>query len=395
MKGLYKYLVGGLVGAVFGFLVAPKRAQKVRDALLGHESTPALPEQLLRSLPPAMFTPPAAATEDSLAVPEAQAPVDAPLVAKAAPEPEQLSGATAWEAAAHDEAEALPSTCLPEEAGLMEGIEPASQPLPWPEVDQADTALPGEIQDVAASFVPGVLEPEPISEAAIEVELEPAPLSEAAADAEVTAELVTVEEPAAPEEEPVPLPEPEVEPVLESEVEPVLESEAAADLEPAATLAEEVAPQPAVETDLRARIEETRRRIREEIERPFRVTELADEEPAPAQTAPPSLDEAPEPGLPELTIPVAAAPVTPEQPVTQAPTPSVEQGAFDYEAMRRRIEETRSRLKAKAFDAMMSGETALLAQTQGSEGGQEGAVPVTLDEDVDQSIETGLSVEDA
>ena len=33
--------------------------------------------------------------------------------------------------------------------------------------------------------------------------------------------------------------------------------------------------------------------------------------------------------------------------------------------MRRRIEETRARLKAKAFDAMMSGEAALLSRDSG------------------------------
>ena len=36
--------------------------------------------------------------------------------------------------------------------------------------------------------------------------------------------------------------------------------------------------------------------------------------------------------------------------------------ASDYDAMRARIELTRSRLKAKAFDAMMAGESALLGR---------------------------------
>ena len=43
--------------------------------------------------------------------------------------------------------------------------------------------------------------------------------------------------------------------------------------------------------------------------------------------------------------------------------------------MRRRIEETRARLKAKAFDAMMSGEAALLARDSGEK-------PVPRDADV-------------
>ena len=61
--------------------------------------------------------------------------------------------------------------------------------------------------------------------------------------------------------------------------------------------------------------------------------------------------------------------------------------------MRRRIEETRARLKAKAFDAMMSGEAALL-----SRGSGEKPVPSTddqgLDEETDSVIDESLSQED-
>ncbi len=60
--------------------------------------------------------------------------------------------------------------------------------------------------------------------------------------------------------------------------------------------------------------------------------------------------------------------------------------------MRRRIEETRARLKAKAFDAMMSGEAALLGRDE------EGAVPrhddIKLDGDVESTIDESLSQED-
>ena len=37
MKSVGKYVIGGLVGAVVGFLIAPKRAQLVRDALFNRE----------------------------------------------------------------------------------------------------------------------------------------------------------------------------------------------------------------------------------------------------------------------------------------------------------------------------------------------------------------------
>jgi nicotinate-nucleotide--dimethylbenzimidazole phosphoribosyltransferase len=66
-------------------------------------------------------------------------------------------------------------------------------------------------------------------------------------------------------------------------------------------------------------------------------------------------------------------------------------GGFDQDAMRRRIEETRNRLKAKAFDAMMSGEGSLLRE---STADAPEAPVVTVDTDVDATIETALTEED-
>ena len=61
--------------------------------------------------------------------------------------------------------------------------------------------------------------------------------------------------------------------------------------------------------------------------------------------------------------------------------------------MRRRIEETRARLKAKAFDAMMSGEAALLSRDSGDKpvpkSGDHG-----LDEETDTVIDESLSQEE-
>jgi hypothetical protein len=71
----------------------------------------------------------------------------------------------------------------------------------------------------------------------------------------------------------------------------------------------------------------------------------------------------------------------------------VREGSIDPAEMRRRIEETRARLKAKAFDAMMSGEAALLSRDSG-----ESPVPRDADlgvgDDVTQTIEEGLSEDD-
>lgn len=67
------------------------------------------------------------------------------------------------------------------------------------------------------------------------------------------------------------------------------------------------------------------------------------------------------------------------------------EGAFDQAEMRRRIEETRLRLKAKAFDAMMSGESALLSRDTGArpvpkpdDAGIDGEVASTIDETLSQ-----------
>ncbi len=61
--------------------------------------------------------------------------------------------------------------------------------------------------------------------------------------------------------------------------------------------------------------------------------------------------------------------------------------------MRRRIEETRARLKAKAFDAMMSGEAALLSRDSGDKP-VPSADDVTLDAETDTAIDESLSQED-
>jgi hypothetical protein len=67
--------------------------------------------------------------------------------------------------------------------------------------------------------------------------------------------------------------------------------------------------------------------------------------------------------------------------------------AIDQAEMRRRIEETRARLKAKAFDAMMSGEAALLSRDSG-----EKPVPreaeVKVDDELEDKLDESLSPED-
>jgi hypothetical protein len=62
-------------------------------------------------------------------------------------------------------------------------------------------------------------------------------------------------------------------------------------------------------------------------------------------------------------------------------------------AIKSKIEQTRGKLKAKAFDAMMNGESSLLADNSSGTVRSIGGRPM-LDDDLDQTIETGLSEED-
>jgi hypothetical protein len=68
-------------------------------------------------------------------------------------------------------------------------------------------------------------------------------------------------------------------------------------------------------------------------------------------------------------------------------------GNIDQAEMRRRIEETRARLKAKAFDAMMNGEAALLARDSGEKPVPRGA-DVPVDHDVAETLDESLSQDD-
>ena len=66
---------------------------------------------------------------------------------------------------------------------------------------------------------------------------------------------------------------------------------------------------------------------------------------------------------------------------------------MDQAEMRRRIEETRNRLKAKAFDAMTAGEAALLARDPEGQAAPE-AAEAPIDEDVANALDRSLSPDD-
>jgi hypothetical protein len=144
--------------------------------------------------------------------------------------------------------------------------------------------------------------------------------------------------------------------------------------------------------DLKARIEETRRRIRQELEQPFM-----------------SLDEAQAPDDDWTTMPVVpvvgealvSEPAVAESVESFVDTTAIdaemelapEEPPVDYDSMKVRIEGVRSRLKAKAFDAMMSGESSLLGRDEDNAGNWRQIVP-DVDSEVSETIESSLREEE-
>jgi hypothetical protein len=199
---------------------------------------------------------------------------------------------------------------------------------------------------------------------------------------------VVVEEPVA--EEPV-VEEPVVEePVVEVVEEPVVE-------EPVAEVVEEpVVEEPLAEEPVVEVVEEP---VAEEpvVEEPV-AEEPVVEEPEAEVVEEPVVEEplAEEPVVEEpvaevVEEPVVAEPVA-EEPVVEEPA-AREGEPIDQAEMRRRIEETRARLKAKAFDAMMSGESALLSRDSGEKPVPKGD-EVKLDGELESSIDESLSQEE-
>lgn len=262
----------------------------------------------------------------------------------------------------------------------------------------------------------------PIAEAAAPATLQVAPQAET--EAWVEAEAVVVIDPAE-KVEPVDfvlehedsvigvavLAEPDFPDFDEFKLEPITEPAPVETPAPAPVPgAETLTPAPPISAEaLRARIEETRRRIRQEIEEPFMSSNPQTSWMTPAAAAPPevrplNLDPEP-PTAPEDQ----EAPTAHEETIASLPKPaagwevaqtSAEDHAparaedepelgVDYEGMKGRIEQTRSRLKAKAFDAMMSGESALLGRSS-PDGSAERPSRPAFDRELEDTIDTGL-----
>jgi hypothetical protein len=156
---------------------------------------------------------------------------------------------------------------------------------------------------------------------------------------------------------------------------------------------EMVQPSPVAEAqrvdDLKARIEETRRRIRQELEQPFVTT---------AEPAQSGADWTVSPAVPAVTEPAGRPSAQPlvHEPVLEVDDRELDvvmgtepQQPLDYDSMKARIEMTRSRLKAKAFDAMMTGESALLGRDVEGTIRRQKALG-NVDSEVEETIESSL-----
>ena len=146
--------------------------------------------------------------------------------------------------------------------------------------------------------------------------------------------------------------------------------------------------------DLKSRIEETRRRIREELEKPFAAVdqetpEITTPGPAPIAGAP---AETPTPVIGE-PISISPGPVDGGAASPAAAAAAAGGNGSDYDAMRARIELTRSRLKAKAFDAMMAGESALLGR-DAEKSSSQARPAVNFDREIEQTVESTLREEE-
>ena len=324
------------------------------------------------------------------------------LGVRAEPEPEPA-------ALAEPEPESRPEP----ESALEPAPEPVAVPDPWTIMESAvepePVAAPDGIIGVAAMFDPSI----PDMGSAFDVVVSPEVLDEPLPGAGWESSLAPLADEDVEELFPIPA-EPEI---VDFETVPAVEAPVNGGPAEAAAASASISTD-----DLRARIEETRRRIRRELDEPFLgqgdvtlapqadsevVSRLAAEVPEPAvQERLKRLADAAEASVAPVVVPEAVAPEeggAPSEeaplPVTEAkepaearPQPDMELGV-DYNAMRARIEQTRGRLKAKAFDAMMTGESALLGR-ESPEKAAERPGPAVLDHDLDQTIETTLREEE-
>ena len=393
MKRLMRFLLGLTVGAAAGMLLAPKSGRELRKQLIGGASgklLPAAPDEFPQ--PDAERAWDTGGIETAVAEPE-------PLVEEAiAPEPlveeaiaEEIAVAeVAVDEPGIEEVIAVAETVSISDDGVVTDTVTTVDTTTWaaPVVEAppaepvvAEVAVPAAEEVVGEDLRPRIEE----TRAAVESDI-----ARPFADEEGSVDEPVLEGPVYQ----APAPEPEAVSVVEEEPpEPAAPAPVPHGWDiPYEPDAPEAAKDIAAEeppAELEAEATSTGGVIEEAVPRP--VSSLFAGTAAIAQ---PVEQPAAEP-VAEAEPPVGPAPVVEATPVEEAPAaPREGSGNIDQAEMRQRIEETRARLKAKAFDAMMSGEAALLSRDSG-----EKPVPtaddIKLDNDVESTIDESLSQEDS
>lgn len=418
---LIKFLFGLTVGAAVGVLLAPKSGRELREQLRESASGTLLPPPV-EDYPGAEASAPAADDTPFAETPAASEEPFPIAVVDEAPTSADLTADLEDEAPAEAVVLAEPISAAPAETAVEpEAVEP-EPPL--------ETAAPQE-----AAVPPGedLLQRIEETRAAVQADLsEPFGLSDSA-DPSAPPEAME-ETPGSPVAEGEPFEEPpedaeEVEPAAASEVHEELEDEAGFDeseqsIEDGAReetdhagaaaallteqagetggadlVADTIAAEPP-ESPVRPWGEETDDEGMEELVAAVEEPVIEIEEPIAIETEP--VEALEEPVLPTETVDASPPaeddrPAPSEEVLAAAPDVTTPEGEdveqVDQAEMRRRIEETRSRLKAKAFDAMMTGESALLRNDTGVN-----PIPksddATLEPEIDSTIDESFSQED-
>jgi hypothetical protein len=378
MKRLMKILFGLSIGAAVAVLFAPKSGRELREQLIGGATGKLLPAA------PVEFPEPEgerlwdAGTATAVAQPT--------VVEPAFEEPGIVE-----EAAVVVEEEAVEEVAAVE----PEVVEEVTAAEPEVAEETAFEDLRARIEETRAAVETDIAQP--FASVATEAVVE-----EAAADEAVVEEAVS-EEPVleGPEyQEPVGSAEPDV--VVEAPAEEPRAWELAYDKEESPAVEQPqteapVAEEPAAETPVseepiaeEAPVSEAAEGLVADITS-SPVAAVAEEAPAEAVAQVEEIEVAAVEEVPAEEL-VVEEPVV-EEPVAEEEPSAREGGTINQAEMRRRIEETRARLKAKAFDAMMSGESALLSRDSGEKPLPKGD-DVKLDGELESTLDESLSQEE-
>ena len=357
-----RFLLGLVIGAGVALLFAPKSGRELRQQLVGGAAgtlLEAAPDDYPQPEPAGDWAGPGSV------VAEAPVEIEEEPIAAAEPVVETPSWETPPEAPAGDDLrERIDETRAAVESELAE---PFADDVAEAAVEEAVVSEEVAEEAIVEAAVSEIVAEEAVEEAVVSEEVAEEAAVEAAAAA-LVAEAAAAEAEVAEEVA--------VEAVVEAAAAEIVAEESVAE-----AIVDEVVAEEAV---VEAAVEEV---VAEEAVVEAAVDEAVAEEAVVEAVVSEEIAE-------EAVVDAAVEEVVAEEAAPKEASPR-EGGGIDQAEMRRRIEETRARLKAKAFDAMMSGEAALLSRDSG-----EKPVPTAddagleLDAETDNVIDESLSQED-